>query len=138
MKVIHLTAYSSANFPKPAGLDKLVPQADGFLLLSPEGIEQDFAQDLTAEEQALLVAVQPQTAGSIFNAKPTSAAWHEKPTWYIVAGNDRMIAPEQEKSMAKQMNATTTVLSSSHVVMLSPPNKVADVIEKAVAGASKL
>jgi pimeloyl-ACP methyl ester carboxylesterase len=128
----------SVNFPKPAGLDKLVPQADGFLLLSPEGIEQDFAQDLTREEKARLVAVQPQTAGSIFNAKPTSAAWHEKPTWYIVASNDRMIAPEQEQSMAKQMNATTIVLSSSHVVMLARPNEVAGVIEEAVAGASKL
>jgi pimeloyl-ACP methyl ester carboxylesterase len=127
-----------ANFPKPAGLDKLVHQADGSLSLSSEGIEQDFAQDLTAEEQALLVAVQPHTAGSIFNAKPTSAAWREKPTWYIVAGNDRMIAPEQEKNMAKQMNATTTVLSSSHVVMLSQPNEVANVIEQAVASGSKL
>ena len=123
----------SINFPKPAGLDMLVPQADGFLLLSPEGIEQDFAQDLTKEEKARLVTAQPQTAGSIFNAKPTSAAWREKPTWYIVATNDRMIAPEQEKSMAKQMNATTTVLSSSHVVMLSQPNKVAEVINEAVA-----
>jgi len=128
----------SINFPKPAGLDMLVPQADGFLLLSPEGIEQDFAQDLTKEEKARLVTAQPQTAGSIFNAQPTSAAWREKPTWYIVATNDRMIAPEQEKSMAKQMNATTTVLSSSHVVMLSQPNKVAEVINEAVANWSKL
>ena len=127
----------SANFPKPAGLDKLVPQADGFLLLSPEGIEQDFAQDLTNEEKALLVAVQPQTAGSIFNAKHTSAACREKQTWYFVAGNDRMIAPEQEKSMAKQMNATTAVLSSSHVVMLAQPTKVAEVIEEAVSGGAK-
>jgi pimeloyl-ACP methyl ester carboxylesterase len=96
-----------------------------------------FAQDLTNEEKALLVAVQPQTAGSIFNAKPTSAAWREKPTWYIVAGNDRMIAPEQEKSMAKQMNATTAVISSSHVVMLAQPTKVAEVIEEAVSGGAK-
>jgi hypothetical protein len=48
-----------------------------------------------------------------------------------------MIAPEQEKSMAKQMNAVTTVVSSSHVVMLSQPNKVTDVIEQAVAGKGK-
>ncbi len=126
----------SAKFPKPAGLDKLVPLADGFLLLSPEGIAQDFAQDLTNQEQALLVAVQPQTAGSLFHATPTAAAWHEKPTWYIVASHDRMIAPEQEQSMAQQMHATTTVLSSSHVVMLSQPNQVAKVIEEAVAGGS--
>jgi pimeloyl-ACP methyl ester carboxylesterase len=75
--------------------------------------------------------VQPQTSGSIFEAKPTTAAWHTKPSWYIVASNDRMIAPEQEKSMAKQMNATTTVLASSHVVMLTHPKEVTKVIEDA-------
>jgi len=124
----------SKPFPPPLGLTKLAPLPDGFLLLSPEGIETAFAQDLTTEEKALLVAVQPQTAGSIFGAKPTTAAWHSKPSWYIVASNDNMIAPEQEKSMAKQMNATTTVLPSSHVVMLSHPKEVAKVIEDAAAG----
>jgi pimeloyl-ACP methyl ester carboxylesterase len=124
----------SKPFPPPLGLSKLTPLSDGFLLLSPEGIETAFAQDLTNEEKALLVAVQPQTAGSIFGAKPTTAAWHSKPSWYIVASNDNMIAPEQEKSMAKQINATTTVLPSSHVVMLSHPKEVAKVIEDAAAG----
>lgn len=124
----------SKPFPPPLGLSKLTPLPDGFLLLSPEGIETAFAQDLTKEEKALLVAVQPQTAGSIFGAKPTAAAWHTKPAWYIVASNDNMIAPEQEKSMAKQINAATTILASSHVVMLSHPKEVANVIEDAAAG----
>ena len=127
----------SAGFPKPAGADKLVPQPDGFLLLSPDGIETAFAQDLTKEEKSLLIAVQPQTAGAIFVAKPTTAAWRSKPNWYIVADNDNMIAPEQEKSMAKAMNATTTILPSSHVAMLSHPKEVAKVIEDAAAGAKK-
>jgi pimeloyl-ACP methyl ester carboxylesterase len=124
----------SKPFPPPLGLTKLKPLSDGFLLLSSEGIETAFAQDLSNEEKALLVAVQPQTAGSIFEAKPTAAAWHNKPSWYIVASNDNMIAPEQEKSMAKQINATTTILPSSHVVMLSHPKEVARVIEDAAVG----
>ena len=70
----------------------LTPLPDGFLLVTPERIETAFAQDLTKEEKALLVAIQPQTAGSIFGAKPTAAAWHTKPPWYIVASNDNMIA----------------------------------------------
>src|ERR1700757_356874 len=106
---------SASLFPPPPGLNKVKPLTDGFILLTPEGIETAFAQDLPKEEKALILAVQPQTAGAIFGAKPTAAAWHDKPTWYIVSSNDRMIAPEQEKSMAKQMNATTTVLPSSHV-----------------------
>jgi pimeloyl-ACP methyl ester carboxylesterase len=121
----------SKPFPPAPGLTKVKPLTDGFILLTPEGIETAFAQDLTREEKALLVSVQPQTSGSIFEAKPTTAAWHTKPSWYIVASNDRMIAPEQEKSMAKQMNATTTVLASSHVVMLTHPKEVTKVIEDA-------
>ena len=121
----------SKPFPQPLGLSKLTPLADGFLMLSTEGIETAFAQDLTKEEKALLIAVQPQTAGSIFGAKAAVAAWRNKPSWYIVATNDNMIPPEQEKSMAKQINATTTTLPSSHVVMLSHPKEVAKVIEDA-------
>jgi len=124
----------SKPFPPPLGSAKLKPLSDGFLLLSADGVETAFAQDLGSEEKALLVAVQPQTSGSIFGAKPTVAAWHNKPSWYIVASNDNMIAPEQERSMAKQINATTTTLPSSHVVMLSHPKEVAKVIEDAAAG----
>ncbi len=121
----------SKGFPKPIGLDKVVPQPDGFLLLSPDGIETGFAQDLSKEEKGLVTAVQPQTSGSIFAAQPTQAAWRSKPSWYIVSTNDHMIAPEQEASMAKQLNATTTTLPSSHVAMLSHPKEVARVIEDA-------
>jgi pimeloyl-ACP methyl ester carboxylesterase len=124
----------SKPFPPPLGMSKLTPLPNGFLLLSPEGIDTAFAQDLSKEERALLVAVQPQTAGSIFEAKPTVAAWRTKPSWYVVASNDNMIAPEQEKSMAKQINAATTTLASSHVAMLSHPKEVAKVIEDAAAG----
>jgi pimeloyl-ACP methyl ester carboxylesterase len=120
----------SQSFAKPAGLDQL-PQPDGFLLLSQKGIEEDFAQDLTPAEKKQLVAAQPKTAGSIFEAKPAAAAWRGKPSWYVVSSNDRMIDPEQEKSMAKQINAKTTVLTSSHVAMLSHPTEVAKVIEEA-------
>src|SRR5258707_2356415 len=56
------------GFPKTAWLDQLQPQADGYLLLSAKGIEEDFAQDLTPSEKALLVATQLQTNGSIFEA----------------------------------------------------------------------
>jgi pimeloyl-ACP methyl ester carboxylesterase len=95
----------SEGFPKPPGLDELRPQPDGFLLLTAKGIEDDFAQDLSPAEKALLVAVQPQTAGAIFDAKPTAAAWRSKPSWYVIANKDRMIAPRREQSMAKTIGA---------------------------------
>jgi len=124
----------SKDYPKPIGLEKLVPQAGGFLLLSQDGIETAFAQDLSEEDKALLIADQSPTHGSIFAAQPTEAAWHNRPSWYIVAADDRMIAPEQEAHMASRIRSTTTTLSSSHVAMLSHPVEVAKVIDAAAAG----
>ncbi len=123
----------SQAFAKPAGANQLQPQPGGFLLLSKQGVEEDFAQDLTSSEKAHLVAAQPKTSGAIFEAKPTAAAWRAKPVWYVVASHDRMIDPEQEKSMAEQIKAKATVLPSSHVAMLSHPAEVAKVIEDAAA-----
>src|SRR5882757_5320525 len=59
----------SKPFPPPPGLNMVKPLTDGFILLTREGIETAFAQDLTKEEKALILAVQPQTAGAIFGAK---------------------------------------------------------------------
>ena len=123
----------SSGFPKPPGLDELRPLPDGFLLLTAKGIEEDFAQDATTAEKAILVAVQPQTASAVFEAMPKAAAWRSKPSHYIVAGKDRMIAPEQEQSMAQKIGAKMTTLSSSHAVMLAHAKEVAQVIEEAAA-----
>ena len=125
----------SQNFPKPPGLDALRPLPDGYLLLTEKGIHEDFAQDASQEDKALLFAVQPQTAGAIFEAKPKAAAWKSRPSWYIIATKDRMIAPEQEAAMAQVISATTSRLPSSHAVMVSHPKEVADVIMTAAEAA---
>ena len=121
----------SSGFPKPPGSGELRPLADGFLLLTAKGVEEDFAQDATPADKAILVAVQPQTASAIFEAKPKAAAWRSKPSHYIVASKDRMIAPEQEQSMATKIGAKTTTLPASHAVMLAHAKEVAQVIEEA-------
>jgi pimeloyl-ACP methyl ester carboxylesterase len=122
------------DYPKPLYADELQNLADGFLVLSPKAINEDFAQDLPPSERALVLAVQTQTAGSVFAAKPSAAAWKMKPSWYIVTSKDRMIWPEQQRKMAKQIKAETTVIPSSHVPMLSHPREVATVIAAAAAG----
>lgn len=103
----------------------------GFLRLTPKGMAEYFAQDLTVEEKHILFAIQGQTAASIFDAKVSKAAWKTKPSWYVVASDDRMISPKFEESMAKTMNATTITVPASHVPMLSQSTKVADFIEQA-------
>jgi pimeloyl-ACP methyl ester carboxylesterase len=126
----------SKDYPKPLYADELQTLGNGFLVLSPKGINQDFAQDLPQQEQALVLAVQTQTAGSVFEGKPSAAAWKTKPSWYIVASRDRMIWPEQERKMAKDIQAKTTVIASSHVPMLSHPREVTRVIAAAAAATS--
>jgi pimeloyl-ACP methyl ester carboxylesterase len=120
--------------PTP-GDKEFLPDANGFLRLSDKGIAEDFAQDLTAAEKQLIVATQGQVSGpNELGAKITTAAWKQKPTFYIVADQDRMIAPELEKKFAEQMQAKTIHIASSHVPMLSHPVEVADFITTA-AGA---
>jgi len=117
----------------PIGAD-LVPDAAGFLKLSDAGVAADFAQDLTPAEQTTIAATQgPLSAPNAFSANVTHAGWKNVPTWYVVAANDRAIAPSLEATMAKRMNATTLTLQSGHLAMLSHPAEVSNFVEKAAS-----
>lgn len=120
-----------AKGPKTPVNEQLRPDAQGFLKLTDEGIFNDFAQDLSAVEKATLAAAQHPTSASVLGTPVTSAAWHSKPSWFIVAEHDRVIAPELESSMASSIHAKTINVPSSHVVMLSKPSAVVQVIEEA-------
>ena len=121
------------DYPTPPGIATLVPDAAGFLYLPEESVRLNFAQDLPAATTRLMAATQGPIQGKAFADKTTVAAWKHKPSYYIVAGKDRMIAPELEQAFARKINATTTVLQTSHVPMLSQPKQVAEVILAAVA-----
>jgi pimeloyl-ACP methyl ester carboxylesterase len=101
---------------------------DGYVAITQLGVRQHFAQDLPKEEADVVYAVQGPLAARCFDDKIRPAAWHTKPSWYIVASQDRMIPPAVESDSAKRMKATTLTLESSHVPMLSQPDKVADFI----------
>ena len=114
---------------------ELRPDKSGFLKLTPKGIAEDFAQDLSAREIAVLTATQVPTSVGAMKGEVTVPAWKSKPSWYIIAANDRAISPDLEAAQAKRIGATTTTLSSSHVIMLSQPSKVAGVIFEAASKA---
>ena len=76
-------------------------------MLTEKGVRECFAQDLTPAEKSLVFAVQGATQGAILATPITKAAWHSKPSWFVIASNDRTIAPEQEISTAKRMGAKT-------------------------------
>jgi hypothetical protein len=105
---------------------------DGYVAITQLGVRQDFAQDLPNEEADVVYAVQGPLAARCFDDKISTAAWHTKLSWHIVASEDRMIPPAAESDSAKRIKATTLTLASSYVPMVSQPDKVADFILKAV------
>jgi len=113
------------------GVAELRPIEDGFLVLTSKGVLEDFAPDLSIEERTIMIATQAPTQGAALGAPITAAAWHVKPSWFVVAADDRMISPQQERDSAKKMNAKVLTLPTSHVPMLSKPREVADFIADA-------
>jgi pimeloyl-ACP methyl ester carboxylesterase len=105
---------------------------DGRIWLKPEGVAS-FAGDLSEDERRLVFATHAAPAATLFGQKLAGTGWKTKPSWYIVANQDKTIQPELERFFAKRMNATTFEIDSSHVPMLSHPDFVLEVIRKAVA-----
>jgi pimeloyl-ACP methyl ester carboxylesterase len=114
---------------------ELRPDQSGFLKLTSKGISEDFAQDLSPKEIEILTATQVPVSVAAMKGEVTNPAWKSKPSWYIIAANDRAISPELEAAQAKRIGATTTTVSSSHVIMLAQPAKVASVILEAASKA---
>jgi pimeloyl-ACP methyl ester carboxylesterase len=118
-----------SNFPK-TDVFSYIEVADGRIWLLPEGIDC-FAGDLSEQEKKLVWATQCVPAPDLFNAKVGGTAWKSKPSWYIVAKNDRTVHPDMERFVAKRMGAAIYEVDSCHVPMLSRPNMVIDVIRTA-------
>jgi pimeloyl-ACP methyl ester carboxylesterase len=125
------------DYPTPPGIAKLVADSQGWLSLPPAALAEDFAQDVPAAQAAVMAATQGPINSKAFGDKATVAAWQGRPSWYIVAANDRMIAPDLERAFAKKIGATTTTLATSHVPQQSKPTDVAAVILAAVAATTK-
>jgi pimeloyl-ACP methyl ester carboxylesterase len=108
--------------------------ADGRVWMLPEGVK-DFAGDLPEQEQKVVWATHFAPDADLFNQKVEGTAWKSKPSWSIVAAEDRTVHPDLERFLAKRMGATTVEAKSSHVAMLSQPQLVLDVIRKAAKAA---
>jgi pimeloyl-ACP methyl ester carboxylesterase len=130
-----VTSISKPYPPAPLGAE-LRPDAQGFLSITPKGVSEDFGQDLSTSEKAILAATQGPANAAAFDGTIKSAAWETKPSWFAIAGNDRAIPPDLQKAEAAKMKATAITLPSSHLAMLSHPNEVAALIEKATKGAA--
>jgi pimeloyl-ACP methyl ester carboxylesterase len=121
--------YRNASHPKAP---QLAPDADGFIWMPEESFAEAFAQNATKEQIALARAVQRPIAVKCIQEPVTAPAWKTKPTWYLVAEDDRMINPKTQQFMAERMKATIRSYAVDHTPLLTAPNTVAEIILEAV------
>ena len=116
--------------PTPA-LAHLDIDAQGFAWLPEDDFVQYFAADVAPAQARVMFAVQQALSASTLGDVMGVPAWKALPSWYMVAANDQAIPPEAERHFAQRMGATTVEVSSSHVAMVSHPNDVIELTEKA-------
>ncbi len=110
---------------------QLAPDTDGFIWMPDEGFANAFAQNATEKQIALAKAVQrPISVKSIQEPAPRPA-WKSKPSWFLIAEEDRMINPKTQRFMAKRMNAIVRSIAVDHTPLLTAPGKVVDIILEA-------
>jgi pimeloyl-ACP methyl ester carboxylesterase len=122
-------------YPEPPAITHRMVDKQGFVKLSVDAYVEKFMPDVQKAEARVHAATQGPLSGTVFAPKFTNAAWKTRPSWYIVARQDQVIAPDLERFFAKRMNAKTTEVDSSHVPMLSQSKKVVDVIVDAASNA---
>jgi pimeloyl-ACP methyl ester carboxylesterase len=111
---------------------ELTPDADGFMWLPTSAFGAAFAQHATAEEHALLAAVQRPLHGHCITVPVPPPLWKQVPTWYLRAEEDRMIDPDTQAFMAERMSAEVQSHSVDHTPMITAPELVTEIITAAI------
>jgi len=111
------------------------PTADGYLMVDQAKFPMDFAADLPAAEAQFMAISQVPLNANVLGTPITAPAWKTKPSYAVVATQDRMINPDLERSMYKRAGAKVTEIKGSHAIFFSQPRAVANVIEEAARSA---
>jgi pimeloyl-ACP methyl ester carboxylesterase len=128
---------TSAPFGSTPGQNAIQVDPQHFAWMSRDGILNSFAEGLPMAERHLILAVQGQIYGPMFDEKLTHAAWKSKPSWHVIATEDHTLSPAMEKAGAKKASGKAVSVPTCHVAMLQEPQKVADVISEAANNAIK-
>jgi pimeloyl-ACP methyl ester carboxylesterase len=137
--LVYIAAFALDEGESCASIEQAVPQAskafkpdsDNNWWIDQKDFVADFAADIPAAEAQFMAIAQVPISTDAFTHKVTNPAWKNKPTWYMVASNDRSINPIQERMMAKRAHAKTVEVSSSHVAYMSHPKESVKLIEEA-------
>lgn len=122
-----------ASVPEPS--DDLRPTRDGRIFFSPAKFGEDYAGDLSTNRTNYMAASQVPASIASFGGLSLVAAWHTKPSYAVVATDDRFISADLQRSMYKRAGSKVTEIKASHAVYISQPEAVAVVIEKAATSA---
>ncbi|WP_214401094.1 alpha/beta fold hydrolase [Pseudonocardia lacus] len=122
-----------ADPPPGSPAPPILPPVDGFLLLDRERFPAAFAADLPAADARFLADSQLPWGLEAVGGAITDPAWRARPSWYLVAAQDRMIPPVAQRSMAERAGASVTEVDASHAVYVSRPEAVVALV-KAAAG----
>src|SRR5919202_1608157 len=122
------------TFPpgEPNAGDAILPPQDGFLFLDREKFHEQFASDLSADDEAFMADSQVPWVVEALGCTIGEAACRSKPSWYLVATEDRMIPPPTQRSMSERAGSTVEEAPGSHAIYVSRPDVVADLIRSAV------
>ena len=142
--LVYIAAFALDAGESCASIEQALPQAskafkadkDGNWFIEQEHYAADFAADVPPTVSHYMAVSQVPISTDSFTSKITTPAWKSKPTWYMVATEDRSINPDQERMMAKRAKAKTVEVKSSHVAYMSHPQDTAKLIEEAAASAS--
>jgi pimeloyl-ACP methyl ester carboxylesterase len=128
-----MTALVPLQYPKGDGAETAVEFA-----IDPAKFHDAFAADLPAEQTAVMAATQRPVAELAFSEPSGPPAWKSLPAWAVVATGDKAAGADLTRSMAERAGATITEAEGSHVIMVSHPETVADVILTAAAAVERL
>jgi len=123
-----------ANPPPGAPVPPILPPQNGYLALDKSKFAASFAADVTPEKAAFMADSQVPWGVEAASGKVTTPAWKAKPSWYLVATQDKMIPPDAQRQMSKRAGATVIEAAGSHAIYVSKPKVVAEFIEKAAQG----
>lgn len=120
--------------PPGAPVPPILPPQDGFLLLDRAKFAASFAGDVDAETAQFMAESQVPWGVEALEGSVTEPAWRTKPSWYLVATDDKMIPPPAQRAMAKRAGSLVTETGGSHAVYVSKPAAVAAIIVTATNG----
>ena len=121
--------------PPGAPVPPILPPRDGFLFLDTSKFSASFAADVDTGKAEFMADAQVPWGVEALNGAVSQPAWKTKPSWYLVATDDKMIPPPAQRLMSKRAGSTVVEAAGSHAIYVSQPNAVAALIEKAAKSA---